>query len=176
MTQSPNRLTLQPEVRLFGVSLPRNPISDSWHTSPLRAFVLVGLPDRWMDASGDLGQRQSHDFAMEIQPILPEYCPTFLQSAQSDTESSKRQDHAANTDLRLRAFAEDTEEPGCVARIEFVGASRLVHRATRLWRRRIASATAPSFPFASPADTSSHFSALPARASVHNPLARSLQV
>jgi hypothetical protein len=33
--------------------------------------------------------------------------PIFLKSARGDTESSKRQDHGANTDVRLRAFAAD---------------------------------------------------------------------
>jgi len=35
--------------------------------------------------------------------------PIFLKSARGDTESSKRQDHGANTDVRPRAFTADTK-------------------------------------------------------------------
>ena len=90
------------------------------HDSPafnrgVSRFWLDGrfLPDFGMAATGDLSQRRVHDFAIGIKPILlPVRCPTFLKSvrllARGDTESSKRQDHGANTDVRLRAFAADT--------------------------------------------------------------------
>ena len=63
-----------------------------------------------MGATGELGGRRGHAFAIEIKLILlPIRCPTFLKSVcrlgGGDTESSKRQDHGANTDVRLRAFA-----------------------------------------------------------------------
>jgi hypothetical protein len=63
-----------------------------------------------MDATGDLAGRRRPAFAIDIKPILvPVRCPAFLKSAcllgGGDTESSKRQDHGANTDVRLRAFA-----------------------------------------------------------------------
>ena len=37
----------------------------------------------------------------------------FLKSARGDTESSKRQDPGANTDVRLRAFAKTGLAGGC---------------------------------------------------------------
>jgi len=36
--------------------------------------------------------------------------PIFLKSARGDTESSKRQDHGADSDVRLCAFAADTQK------------------------------------------------------------------
>jgi hypothetical protein len=63
-----------------------------------------------MDAAADLGRRRRHAFAVEIKPILlPVRCPTFLETVclpgGGDTESRKRQDHGANADVRVRAFA-----------------------------------------------------------------------
>lgn len=63
-----------------------------------------------MDATGDLGGRRGRTFAIEIKPILlPVRYPTFLKNVHllggGDVESSKRQDHGAHTDVRLRAFA-----------------------------------------------------------------------
>ena len=69
---------------------------------------IVGLPDFGMDATGDLSHRRVH-VAMEIKPILlPVRCPTFLQIAGGDTGSSKRQDHGADTDVRLHAHSAGT--------------------------------------------------------------------
>src|SRR5258708_1441298 len=69
---------------------------------------IVALPDVWMGAN--LGGQRGHAFAIEIEPVLlPVGGPTFLKSVcllgREDTESSKRQNHGANTDVRLRAFA-----------------------------------------------------------------------
>jgi hypothetical protein len=63
-----------------------------------------------MDARADLGGRRGHAFAIEIKPVLlPVRCPTFLKSicplGGGDIESSKRQDHGVDTDVRLRALA-----------------------------------------------------------------------
>src|SRR5712692_8639515 len=63
-----------------------------------------------MSATGDLVGRRGHAFTIEIKPnLLPVRCPTFLNGVcllgGGDTESSKRQDHGANTDVGLRAFA-----------------------------------------------------------------------
>ena len=63
-----------------------------------------------MSATGDLGGRRGHAFTIEIKPnLLPVRCPTFLNGVcllgGGDTESSKGQDHGANTDVGLRAFA-----------------------------------------------------------------------
>src|ERR1700736_1838247 len=63
-----------------------------------------------MKATDCLGGRRSHALAIEIKPILlPVRCPSFLHSVclfdGGDAESSKRQDHCANTDVRLCAFA-----------------------------------------------------------------------
>lgn len=63
-----------------------------------------------MDATGDFGGRRSRAFSVEIKAILlPVRCPTSLKSVGlvggGDTESSKGQNHGANTDVRLRAFA-----------------------------------------------------------------------
>jgi hypothetical protein len=122
---------------------------------------VVGLPDLWMDATGDLGGHRAHALAIEIKPILlPVRCPTFLKTVcllgRGDNESSKRQD-GANTDVRRRARA-NMPAPrtrknwnGCAVRIEFVEASRPDHRATRRFLRKtcldaIGSATAQSVP------------------------------
>ena len=63
-----------------------------------------------MSATGDLGGRRGHALAIEIKPtLLPVCCPIFLKSrcrlGGGDSESSNRQDHGANADVRLRAFA-----------------------------------------------------------------------
>jgi hypothetical protein len=62
-----------------------------------------------MHATGDLSGRRGQAFAMEIKPILlPVRCPIFLktecQLGGGDTESTERQDHGANTDMRFGAF------------------------------------------------------------------------
>jgi len=63
-----------------------------------------------MDATGDLEGRRGRAFVIEVKPILlPVRCPRFLKSVDliggEDPESSERQDHGANTGVRLRAFA-----------------------------------------------------------------------
>ncbi len=61
-----------------------------------------------MVATGDFADHRGH--ALKINPLLlPVCCPRFLKRAgllgRGDPESSARQDHRANTDVRLRAHA-----------------------------------------------------------------------
>ena len=63
-----------------------------------------------MDTPGDVSGPWYQAFAVKIKLLLLSVrCPTFLNSVcllgGGDTESSKRQDHGANTDVGLRAFA-----------------------------------------------------------------------
>jgi hypothetical protein len=63
-----------------------------------------------MRARDDLDGLRRHTLPIEIEPIpLPVRCPTFLKSVYrlggGDAESNQRQDHGANTDVRVRAFA-----------------------------------------------------------------------
>src|SRR5947209_12815 len=62
-----------------------------------------------MDTTGNLGGRRGQALAIEIKPVLPPVrCPILLKGVcqlGGDTESTERQDHGANTDVRLRSFA-----------------------------------------------------------------------
>jgi hypothetical protein len=62
-----------------------------------------------MDATGDFGGWGGQASAMEIKPVLLAICgQIFLKSvcqSGGDTESTERQDHGTNTDVRLRTFA-----------------------------------------------------------------------
>jgi len=62
-----------------------------------------------MDATENIGGRRRHTFSIKIKPILlPICCPTLFKSfyllRSGDTESRKRKDHGANTDVRVCAF------------------------------------------------------------------------
>jgi hypothetical protein len=64
-----------------------------------------------MRATDSLNGRRCSALAIDIEPsLLPVCSPTFLKSVNrlggGDTESSNRQDHGANTDVGLRAFAD----------------------------------------------------------------------
>jgi hypothetical protein len=68
------------------------------------------VTDLWMDAVDGSGGRRTHALAIEIKPILfPVRGPSFLKNRcllhGGDAESSKRQNHGANTYVRFRAFA-----------------------------------------------------------------------
>jgi hypothetical protein len=63
-----------------------------------------------MDAAGHLGRRRGCASAIKIKTLLlPVGCPVFLKSGcvlgRRDTESSKGKHHRANTNVRIRAFA-----------------------------------------------------------------------
>lgn len=63
-----------------------------------------------MHATGGLEGRRGRAFVIEVKPILlPVRCPRFLKGVDliggDDPESGERQEHGANTGVRLRAFA-----------------------------------------------------------------------
>ena len=86
-----------------------------------------------MVASGDFVDHRSH--ATKINPLLlPVCCPRFLKRAGllgwSDPESSERQDHRTNADVRLRALANMPTlwaPKNCRANVP-VGSNSLQHR------------------------------------------------